>query len=270
MPISLGISWKFQDVPTSAALTGINVRHPDTPRASWSATRFSGTLQPICASINVQSRLPLPGQPAICRAPLGIGEPLLADNRPMHVHQLSISYLPEHDRILVRVNTSESKELQFWVTRRLALGLMPAMQRIQTEHAARLGGSSTAHMVAADPIAKKAIADFQRSETLRAADFSTPYKAPPENEPLFGSPLLVTEINIAPLDGERLRLNCTEKLPQNPQQRTFELALSSTLAHAFMHLLEQAVTKSLWRAVPQAAAEPLALPTHEAKQGYLN
>ena len=38
----------------------------------------------------------------------------------------------------------------------------------------------------------------------------------------------------------------------------------------FMHLLEQAVTKSLWRAVPQAAAEPLALPTHEAKQGYLN
>ena len=188
----------------------------------------------------------------------------------MHVSQLSISYLPEQDRILARVNTSESKELQFWVTRRLALGLMPVMERIQTEHAALQGGPATAHMAAADPLAKKAIVDFQRTETLRAADFSTPYKAPAQTEPMFGSALLITDINIAPLDGGRLRLNCTEKLPENPQQRTFELALSPTLAHAFMHLLEQAVAKSLWRSMPQAAAAPSAPPTPATKQGYLN
>jgi len=188
----------------------------------------------------------------------------------MQVSQLSIGYQPEQDRILARVNTSENKELQFWVTRRLALGLMPVMERIQTEHAALQGGLATAHMAAADPIAKKAIVDFQRTETLRAADFSTPYKAPPENDALFGGPLLVTDINIAPLDGGRLRLNCTEKLPENPQQRTFELALSTTLAHAFMHLLEQAVAKSLWLSFPQTEAVPSALPTPETKQGYLN
>ena len=188
----------------------------------------------------------------------------------MNVHQLSISYLPEQDRILARVNTSENKELQFWVTRRLALGLMPVMERIQTEHAALQGGPATAQLAAADPIAKKAIADFQRNETLRGADFSTPYNAPPVNEPLFGGPLLITDINIAPLDGGRLRLNCIEKLSENPQQRTFELALSQTLAHAFMHLLDLAVVKSLWRTTPQAAAEPSALSSPAAQQGYLN
>lgn len=188
----------------------------------------------------------------------------------MHVHQLSISYLPEQDRILARVNTSENKELQFWFTRRLALGLMPLMERFNTELAAQQGGLATAHMASADPLAKKAMADFQRTETLRAADFSTPYKAPPANEPLFGSPLLITEINIAPLDGGRLRLNCAEKLSDNQQHRTFELVLSPTLTHAFMHLLEQAVTKSQWLSIPQAEAGPAARTAPDAKQGYLN
>ncbi len=184
----------------------------------------------------------------------------------MHVHQLSISYLPEQDRILARVNTSESKELQFWITRRLALGLMPLMERVNTEHAVRSAGPASAHMAGADPLAKKAMADFQRSETLRGADFSTPYKPAPDVEPIFGSPLLITEISITPLAGGQLRLNCAEKLPESEQQRTFDLALSDVLAHAFMHMLERAVTKSQWvGAAPAEAAQPAA-----SRPVYLN
>lgn len=189
----------------------------------------------------------------------------------MHVHQVSVGYQPEQDRILVRVNASDNKELKFWVTRRLALGLMPLLDRISTERAAQRGGPATAHLASADPLAKKAMAEFQRSETLRRADFSTPYQAPPASEPLFGGPLLITEITIAPMAGGQLRLNCTEKLADKPAQRRFELALSDVLTHAFMHLLERAVAASQWRVVPPAdATQSPAAPATPHPPGYLN
>ncbi len=189
----------------------------------------------------------------------------------MQVRQMSISYLPEQDRILVRVNTSDKHELQFWFTRRLTLGLVPLFERIVTEHAARSGGAATTHMGAADPIAKKAMADFVRAETVRKADFSTPYETPQASQPVFPSPLLITDLSIAPLPGARMRMVCTEKLGGDPQARGFELALSQQLTHAFMHLLERAVEASRWRrsdapgAMHSAGTAPAAV-----KPDYLN
>ncbi len=165
----------------------------------------------------------------------------------MHVHQLSIAYLPEQDRILIRVNTSENRELQFWFTRRLTLGLTPLLERVVTETTAASRGPATTHLANADPNAKKAVADFNRSETIRGADFATPYRMAEATAPLFDSPLLITEVNIAPLGDGKLRLNCMEKLSGTPLARKFELALSDTLTHAFMHLLERAVVASRWR-----------------------
>lgn len=189
----------------------------------------------------------------------------------MHVRQMSISYQPEQDRILVRVNTSEERELQFWFTRRLTLGLTPLLERIATDAAARRGGPATTHLASADPATKKAIADFNRNETIRAADFSTPYQAPQAHAPLFDTPLLITEVNIAPIAAGTLRLHCSEKLGGAPQARQFELALSETLTHAFMHLLERALGASQWRdnrPVDTAAAP--AAPIAPAPPGYLN
>ncbi len=188
----------------------------------------------------------------------------------MHVHQLSITYLPEQDRILVRINTSDKRELQFWITRRLALGLMPLLERISTETAARQGGPATAHMAKADPLAKKAIVEFQRSETLSKADFSTPYQPPPEGAPIFSDPLLITEINMTPLAGNQLRLHCTEKLAGRPGQRTFDLNLSDTLTHAFIHLLERAVKGSQWRDGAAAPTAEPAAPVAAPRTDYLN
>jgi len=188
----------------------------------------------------------------------------------MHVRQMSISYQPEQDRILVRVSTSEERELQFWFTRRLTLGVTPLMERIVTETAAGRGGPATTHLASADAITKKAMADFNHSETIRSADFSTPYRLPETAKPLFESPLLITEVNIAPLAGGSLRLQCAEKLSGSAQTRRFELALSNTLTHAFMHLFERAVVASQWRELHAAdRTTPSAAPADPAP-GYLN
>ncbi len=191
----------------------------------------------------------------------------------MHVRQLSIRYQPEQDRILVRVNTSDERELQFWFTRRLTLGLMPLFERIMTDNAARSGGPATTHLASADPLAKKAMADFARAQTIRNADFSTPYQTAEANQPLFESPLLITETSITPLAGAQMRLSCTEKLADTPQAaRRFELALSQQLTHAFMHLLERAVEASQWRKAGAAStlSNSDTQPPAASKPNYLN
>ena len=48
----------------------------------------------------------------------------------MNIHQLSVNYLQEQDRILLRINTSAGEELRLWLTRRLTLNLWPMLTKI--------------------------------------------------------------------------------------------------------------------------------------------
>ena len=193
----------------------------------------------------------------------------------MNVHQLSIAYVPEQDRVLVRVNTRVGKELQFWLTRRLTLGLSPLMDKVVTDHLAGHDGFATSHLAAMDDISKKAVVRFQCSETLKNADFATPYKASGAGMPLFDHPLLVTEVHVASLNNGQLRLTCTEKLSLAPAAapRSFQMALSQELTYACVHLLERAVMQSQWLVPTGNAAAPAVaqdFATGPDKPGYLN
>jgi len=190
----------------------------------------------------------------------------------MNVHQLSIAYVPEQDRILVRVNTQQGQELHVWFTRRLTLGLAPLLDRAVADHVARRGGPAASHVAAMDDLSRQAMARFQRAETLRSSDFSTPYKTPRAGVPLFGSPLLVTEVNLAPLTNGQLRLGFVEKLTDGPEPRSLQMGLTDPLIHAFVHLLERAVAQSQWR---DAAPPPATAPAADGSRGperpqYLN
>ena len=56
----------------------------------------------------------------------------------MNIHQLSVTYLPEEDRILARINTTAGEEMRLWLTRRLMLGLWPLLSKLMTGHLLRL------------------------------------------------------------------------------------------------------------------------------------
>ena len=189
----------------------------------------------------------------------------------MDVHQLSIAYVPEQDRILARVNTKDGRELQFWFTRRLTLGVAPLLDRAVTEQVARGSDLPSARVAAMDDIARKVVAQFQKSEALTGADFATPYKASVAHMPLFDHPLLVTEVNVVSLGTGQLRLSCTEKLAGTAGSRSFQMALSEQLAQAFAHLLERAVVQSQWRNLPAGGlAAQLDPQPGPDKPGYLN
>ncbi len=132
--------------------------------------------------------------------------------RQMKIHQLSVTYLAEQDRILVRVNTAAAEEMRMWLTRRLMLGLWPLLSKLLTKHLLKLetAGSS---LDTADEGLKKMLADFRKDEFLKDADFDTPYKEDQALLPLGEEPLLVTDVDASPLPNGRLRLSFNERPP---------------------------------------------------------
>ncbi|HTH79295.1 MAG TPA: hypothetical protein VL593_09980 [Ramlibacter sp.] len=164
----------------------------------------------------------------------------------MKIHQLSINYLAEQDRIFVRVNTAASEEIRLWFTRRLMLGLWPLLSKLLTEHLLKLEAAGSS-LESADDGLKKMLADFRKEQFLQQADFDTPYDENQQTLPLGAKPMLVTDVDASPLPSGRIRLTFNERLPNSDEPRNLNLELDPKLMQGMMHLLEQALQRSQWQ-----------------------
>jgi hypothetical protein len=190
----------------------------------------------------------------------------------MQIHQMSVTYLPEQDRILMRINTTEGGEMRMWMTRRLMVGLWPLLSKLLTEHLLKLE-SAGASLTGANAELKKMLADFRKEEFLQHADFDTPYKEGQARLPLGEEPLLVTDVDATPLANGPLRLNFNERPPSgDTKPRSFQMEMQPKLMQGLMHLLDQALLQSQWREsfVSAAATEPAAEGADGTKPRYLN
>jgi hypothetical protein len=164
----------------------------------------------------------------------------------MKIHQLSVTYLAEQDRILVRINTSAAKEMRLWLTRRLMMGLWPLLSKLLTQHLLKLEAAGRT-LDSADAGLRKMLADFRKEEFLKDADFETPYQ---EKEPVPAqgeAPLLVTDVDASPLPDGRLRLSFNEHRKEAEREpRRFQVEMQPKLMQALMHLLEQALARAHW------------------------
>lgn len=172
----------------------------------------------------------------------------------MDIHQLSISYVREQDRILLRINTSEGEELRLWLTQRLLKGLLPHLG-----HATADLDASCTPLADQSEASKQLLTEFKKEETLKAADFSTPYKADAVTLPLGAEPLLVTEVTMKVLGAGQLEISFDEKLSQTANPRGFRMAVQPPLMHGMMHLLASAIATAEWGIVlpAQALATPV-------------
>lgn len=164
----------------------------------------------------------------------------------MKIHQLSVTYLAEHDRILVRVNTSAAKEMRLWLTRRLMIGLWPLLSKLLTQHLLKLEAAGRT-LDSADPGLRKMLADFRKEEFLKNADFQTPYQERPPVLEQGDAPLLVTDVDASPMPDGRLRLSFNEHLKEaGGEPRNFQVEMQPKLMQGLMHLLEQALARAQW------------------------
>lgn len=164
----------------------------------------------------------------------------------MKIHQLSANYLPEQDRILMRINTAASEEVRLWLTRRLMLGLWPLLSKLLTQHLLKLEAAGSS-LEAADEDLKKMLADFRKEQFLQEADFDTPYDENQAVLPLGPEPVLITDVDASPLASGHLRLSFNERLPNASEPRSFHVEMDPKLMQGMMHLLEQALQRSQWQ-----------------------
>jgi hypothetical protein len=157
----------------------------------------------------------------------------------MQIHQLSVSHEEVQDRILVRLNTQDAHEYRFWLTRRIVLRLLPALdQSVIRLEAAQPG------VAASDPSTQQILTDIKRDAFLQNADFATPYEALAQHLPLGPEPLLVTDVQLTLHAHGNLEVVFRQKMGNGVQ--SCHLQLQSQLVHGLIHLLKETLVKAAW------------------------
>jgi len=114
----------------------------------------------------------------------------------MRLHQLKLDFIPEQDRLLLRVSTDNQLEMRLWLTRRALRLLWPLLLKIVR--------SSPEIALQSNPQARDALVGMQHERALRQANFANPFEETPRELPLGPEPILVTRIRTNKDDGGNL------------------------------------------------------------------
>jgi hypothetical protein len=173
----------------------------------------------------------------------------------MQIHQLSVSHDEVQDRLLLRLNTQDAQEFRFWLTRRMALRLLPAMNQSLTRLEAAQPG-----VAASDPSAQQILTEIKRDAFLKTADFATPYAAKAQQLPLGSEPLLVTDAQLTFQSNGSLEVVLQQKTGLSIQ--SCHLNLHVQLVHGLIHLVKETLVKADWEmTTPTARSSGASQPT---------
>lgn len=168
----------------------------------------------------------------------------------MGIHQISITYQLDEDRLLLRLRTTDRQLLELWLTRRLTIRLLPALQKASME--LTLGHASRhSHVM---PEARDMVTQSARERSRRQGDFKTAFDAEEAERPLGDHPLLVSAVDLTPNDAPSVEVRF-----RDARGRAVNTTLNETLLHNILTLMEQAIAQSEWPlhpAPPPAAAAP--------------
>jgi hypothetical protein len=162
----------------------------------------------------------------------------------MKLHQLRLDFLPEQDRLLLRISTDDGKEILLWLTRHCVKLMWPLL--------VDMAQSSPRILLQSSPEARAALLELEREKALRGADFSRPYDAGAREWPLGVEPLLISRVQ----SGRDDEGNHVLSLAPMSEQR-INVTLDDTLLHSFCGLLQKIVADTDWDlplALPQTIA----------------
>lgn len=150
--------------------------------------------------------------------------------------QIQIRYIPEEDRILMRMNTLEDEEYRFWLTRRFCLRLWPVLQEA-------LFSTPTATQQTSQT-ARQAVVAFEHEAAKSKAEFNASFRES-KNLPLGINPLLVATAGFHQQSPGVFFLTL-----QNVNKEGINITLTTELLHLVCKLLEDAGDESDWRLPP--------------------
>ncbi|MBT4160166.1 MAG: hypothetical protein HOC70_03100 [Gammaproteobacteria bacterium] len=147
------------------------------------------------------------------------------------ISQLQMSYSPEEDRILLRVNTDNGEEFRFWLTRRFSQLLVQAL----AAHRAVDPDVSTQ----ATPVAKQAVQTFKQEAAQEKGDFEQEFRQS-ESFPLGDKPVLAYKLSYS-IEKNKLKLSFEPKSGHG-----INIVLDSDLNFNVSKLLRGASEKGQW------------------------
>lgn len=151
---------------------------------------------------------------------------------PPRLEQFNAAYDALHDRILLRIRTSDESEYRFWITRRFLSLLWPVLMKMVDEFSALKSRG--------EPFSRSTLAELAHGEAVGKADFKSEYKDG-SRFPLGEEPVLLAKISLMPIRGEIQRL---VMLPLEGQG--INLDLDERLAHVIARLLQQTAAGADW------------------------
>ena len=169
------------------------------------------------------------------------------------LHQLTMTYSPEQDRVMLRIGTKENTEYQLWMTRRFVRIMWRAL--IQTiERDPNLAKDwvpedrvpkdrASKDQVPKDniPEVKDAIMAMQHQESVQNSDFSQKHAKGNVNLMANTGALLVIGGQVKPVNEDRTRINFkTEK------GTGIEFFLNKKLLHALCHMIIKSAQRAQW------------------------
>ncbi len=149
------------------------------------------------------------------------------------LHQITMSFSTEEDRMLLRVGTTDKTEYQFWLTRRFVRVLWSALVKTlenEPDLKARL-----------QPKAKKAVVAMEHQEAVGGADFSQGHEKNYKDKTEKTGPLLIVGGSVKP--GKK---GASQLILQTKGGPDVNLMLNKKLSHALCKLLVETSKKAGW------------------------
>ena len=174
------------------------------------------------------------------------------------LHQLTMTYSPEQDRVMLRIGTKENTEYQLWMTRRFVRIMWRAL--IQTiERDPNLAkdwvpedrvpkAQAPKDRVPKDrvpkdqvPEVKDAIMAMQHQESVQNSDFSQKHAKGNVNLMANTGALLVIGGQVKPVNEDRTRINF-----KTDKGTGIEFFLNKKLLHALCHMIIKSAQRAQW------------------------
>ncbi len=156
-----------------------------------------------------------------------------SNQMPSALHQITMSYSAEQDRLLLRLGTTDKKEYQLMLTRRFVRVLWAALIKV-LEKQPDLKRDLM-------PKVKKAVMAMEHQKAVSDADFSRKHEKGYENLTPGSDPLLVVGGSVEPGNGGPTRL-----LLKTQTGSEIKLTLNKNLLHALCKLLIGTTMKAGW------------------------
>ncbi len=156
-----------------------------------------------------------------------------SNHMPSALHQITMSYSAEQDRLLLRLGTTDKKEYQLMLTRRFVRVLWAALIKVLEKQP-----DLKRDLV---PKVKKAVMAMVHQKAVSDADFSRKHEKGYENLTPGSDPLLVVGGSVEPGNGGPTRL-----LLKTQTGSEIKLTLNKNLLHALCKLLIGTTMKAGW------------------------